>query len=104
MSISVALCRQQLSSLIAAAQQVPQVITKRNRPVAVLVSADYFKLAQAAARPAEVSFYSQLVQLRETYAPSDNIGIEAGSAFTAGRRTRRGKAWDRANTFVAQKR
>ena len=104
MSISVAQSRQQLSSLIAAAQQVPQVITKRNTPVAVLVSADYFKLTQAAAKPAEVSFYSQLVQLRETYVPTDNIGIEAGRASKVGSATRRSKAWDRANTFVAQKR
>jgi len=42
MSTSIAQSRQQLSALIAAAQQVPQVITKRSTPVAVLVSADYF--------------------------------------------------------------
>jgi len=39
MSISIAQSRQQLSALIAAAQQAPQVITKHNTPVAVLVSA-----------------------------------------------------------------
>ena len=42
MSISIAESRQHLSALIAAAQLQPQVITNRNKPVAVLVSADYF--------------------------------------------------------------
>ena len=37
MSTSVAQSRQQLSALIAAAQEQPQVITKHNTPVAVLV-------------------------------------------------------------------
>ncbi len=47
MSISIAQSRQQLSALIAAAQQHPQVITKHNTPVAVLVSADYFARSEA---------------------------------------------------------
>ncbi len=100
MSISIAQSRQQLSSLIAAAQQAPQVITKRNAPVAVLVSADYFKRSEAAARPAADTFYSQLVQLRETYSPSDNLRLKAKGASMGTRRTRREAAWARANAFV----
>lgn len=67
MSISIAQSRQQLSALIAAAQQEPQVITKRNTPVAVLVSAAYFKRSEAFAQPSATGFYNQLLQLRQTY-------------------------------------
>lgn len=92
MSISVAHSRQHLSDLITAAQQQPQVISKRNKPVAVLVSADYFARTQAAAQPAPESFYSQLMQLRQTYAPEDNSGLPQSPALQS--------AWQRANAFA----
>jgi prevent-host-death family protein len=96
MSISIAQSRQQLSALIASAQQAPQVITKRNTPVAVLVSADYFKQSQAAIKPAADTFYSQLVQLRETYAQDDETGLAAPGATQEARQA----AWSRANPFA----
>lgn len=97
MSISIAQSRQQLSSLIAAAQQTPQVITKRNTPVAVLVSAAYFELSQAAVKPAAETFFTRLAHLRETYAPEDNLGLTPkGSTKTA-----RAAAWKRENAFTS---
>ena len=60
MSISIAQSRQQLSALIAAAQQQPQIITNRNKPVAVLVSAEYFARSEAAVKPVDDSFYAQV--------------------------------------------
>lgn len=93
MSISIARSRQQLSALIAAAQQEPQVITNRNTPVAVLVSADYFERSQAAVKPEAGSFYSQVLQLRESFAPQDNTGL--GRTDPAVRQT----VWQRANSF-----
>ena len=92
MSISIAQLRQHLSALIEAAQQLPQVISKRNKPVAVLVSADYFARTQAAAQPAPESFYSQLMQLRQTYTPEDNSGLPQSPT--------RQSAWQRANAFA----
>jgi prevent-host-death family protein len=92
MSISIAQSRQQLSSLIDAAQSTPQVITKRNTPVAVLVSADYFKRTEAAAHSAD-SFYNTLIALRGTYAPLDNAGIPGADAT-------RMATWTRANSFT----
>lgn len=97
MSISIAQSRQQLSSLILAAQQAPQVITKRNTPVAVLVSASYFERSEAAVKPVAETFFTQLNQLREIYAPADNTGLEPKSQG----KTRRSAAWKRANAFVA---
>lgn len=94
MSISIAQSRQQLSTLIAAAQQQPQVITNRNTPVAVLVSADYFARAEAAVKPVTESFFSQLLQLREVFAPQDDRGL------TAPEQPRRQAAWQRANAFT----
>lgn len=96
MSISIAQSRQQLSALIAAAQQAPQVITKRNTPVAVLVSADYFRRSEAAVKPAADTFYNQLVQLRETYAPDDDGGLAAMSDANGARLA----GWSRANVFA----
>lgn len=95
MSISIAQSRQQLSALIAAAQQQPQVITNRNTPVAVLVSADYFARSEATVKPVADSFYSQVLQLRETFAPQDDAGL-AGPNPAA-----RQSAWQRANAFSA---
>ena len=94
MSISIAQSRQQLSALIAAAQQQPQVITNRNTPVAVLVSADYFARSEAAVKPVAESFYDQVMQLRATFAPQDLAGL-AGPDVTT-----RQTAWQRANAFA----
>ena len=94
MSISIAQSRQQLSALIAAAQQQPQIITNRNTPVAVLVSAEYFARSQAAVKPVNDSFYAQLQQLRETFPPQDDTGLALPE--TAARQA----AWQRANGFA----
>ena len=94
MSISIAQSRQQLSALIAAAQQQPQVITKHNTPVAVLVSADYFARSEASVKPVAESFYQQVLQLRETFAPQDNAGL-AGPDLAS-----RQLAWQRDNAFA----
>ncbi len=93
MSISIAQSRQQLSSLIDAAQSTPQVITKRNTPVAVLVSADYFKRTQAVAHGA-ASFYNSLMALRSQYEPADEGGIPGAEAAS------RASAWARTNHFA----
>ena len=95
MSMSIAESRQQLSALIAAAQLQPQVITNRNKPVAVLVSADYFARSEAAVKPLVEGFYSQLLQLRETFPPQDDMGF--GGTAPAGRPA----AWQRDNAFAA---
>ena len=92
MSISIAQSRQQLSSLITAAQDVPQIITKRNKAVAVLVSADYFKRTESVAKT-DSNFFSQLMQLRSAYAPLDDHGIPGADQS-------RLKAWSRANPFA----
>ena len=94
MSISIAQSRQQLSALIAAAQQQPQVITKHNTPVAVLVSADYFARSEACVKPVAQSIYEQVLQLRETFAPQDNTGLAEPDLVA------RQSAWQRANAFA----
>jgi prevent-host-death family protein len=94
MSISIAQSRQQLSALITAAQQQPQIITNRNTPVAVLVSAEYFARSQAAVKPVNDSFYAQVQQLRETFPPQDDTGLAVPE--TAARQA----AWQRANGFA----
>jgi prevent-host-death family protein len=94
MSISIAQSRQQLSALIDSAQSTPQVITKRNTPVAVLVSADYFKRTQVAAHNAG-SYYSTLIALRSTYPPVDDVGITSLNESNA-----RATAWSRQNSFT----
>jgi prevent-host-death family protein len=93
MPTSIAQSRQQLSALIAAAQQQPQVITNRNTPVAVLVSADYFARSEAAAKSPAESFYSQVLQLRATFAPHDDAGLAGQDPTT------RQTGWQRANAF-----
>jgi prevent-host-death family protein len=93
MSISIAQSRQQLSALISAAQMSPQVITKRNKTVAVLVSADYFTRTEAAAAKPEDTFFNQLMQLRAEHAPPDDDGIP-------GHDKSRIQAWSRANAFA----
>jgi prevent-host-death family protein len=94
MSISIAQSRQQLSALVAAAQQQPQVITNRNKPVAVLVSPEYFYRVEAAVKPVAESLYSQLLQLRQTYMMQDDTGLAGPSPTT------RQTAWQRANGFA----
>ena len=94
MSTSVAQSRQQLSALIAAAQEQPQVITKHNTPVAVLVSPQYFARSEAAVKPVAQSFYNQVLELRASIAPQDDTGL--GGPDSAARRA----AWQRANAFT----
>jgi prevent-host-death family protein len=99
MSASIAQSRQQLAALIEAAQVAPQVITKRNTPVAVLVSTDYFKRTEAAGqRPAR--FYDTLLALRATYLADDGFlsgtpkcdsGLDAPDQNTP---------WQRENSFA----
>lgn len=93
MSISIAQSRQQLSSLIALAQQQPQFITNRNKPVAVLVSADYFDSHQAAAQTEPQSLFDRVQGLREKFAPQDDTGFDA--AASSPRQT----TWQRGNAF-----
>ena len=94
MSISIAQSRQQLSALIDSAQSTPQVITKRNTPIAVLVSADYLTRTQVAAHTAD-SYYSTLLVLRSTYPPVDDIGIPSLNENAS-----RATAWSRSNSFT----
>ena len=94
MSISIAQSRQQLSALITAAQQQPQIITNRNKPVAVLVSAEYFARSQAAVKPLDDSFYAQVKLLRETFPPQDDSGLAVPETAM------RNAAWQRANDFA----
>ena len=93
MSISIAQSRQQLSALIAAAQQQPQIITNRNTPVAVLVSAEYFARSEAAVKPVDDSFYAQVQQLRETFPPQGDTGLTVPDTSA------RQASWQRANDF-----
>lgn len=97
MSISIAQSRQQLSALIDSAQTAPQVITKRNTPVAVLVSADYFNRTQVAANTTG-SYYNTLLALRSTYPPVDDAGIPMLDESAS-----RAATWSRTNTFVDSK-
>ncbi len=93
MSISIAQSRQQLSALIAQAQQQPQVITNRNKPVAVLVSADYFDRSQAAAQPVAQRLFERVQAMREKHAPQDDTGLcEVPAA-------ERQASWQRGNAF-----
>ena len=92
MSISIAQSRQQLSFLIQAAQSEPQVITKRNTPVAVLVSADYFKRTESVALGAD-GFHDKLMALRQAHPPLDDIGIPDLAEARA-------NAWARSNSFA----
>lgn len=95
-SHSIAQSRQQLSSLIAAAQQQPQAITNRNTPVAVLVSAEYFARSQAVIQPVVESFYSQVMQLRASFALQDDSGFAVPTTATSPPHS----AWQRANAFA----
>ena len=94
MSISLAQSRQQLSALIDAAQSAPQVITKRNAPVAVIVSAEYFKRTEVAAHSAD-SLYNSIMAARAAHLPTDDLGLVAGGAQDT-----RAAAWTRSNSFA----
>lgn len=97
MSISIAHSRQQLSALIDSAQTTPQVITKRNTPVAVLVSAEYFNRTQIAAKTAG-SYYSTLTALRNAFPPVDDVGIPMIPLHSES--ATRATAWSRPNNFA----
>ena len=96
--MSVSQSRRQFSSLISAAQQTPQVITKHNAPVAVLVSVDYFMQGKLAIKPATESFYSVLTGLSEAHPPVDNSGI--GIKPPRGRQSKQPSESARDNAFV----
>lgn len=92
MSISIAQSRQHLSALIDAAQAEPQVITKRNKAVAVLVSADYFERSASVAGIGEGNYFQQLMKLRAEHPPQDDGGFFVARGEPA-------PSWDRANPF-----
>lgn len=94
MSMSIAQTRQQLSALVDLAQSTPQVITKHNTPIAVLVSTEYFNRTEATAHRA-ISFYNELLELRKTYQPQDDLGLPALTP-----RSSPNSDWTRANSFV----
>ncbi len=93
MPTSIAQSRQQLSNLIALAQQQPQFITNRNKPVAVLVSTDYFARNQAAAQTDARCLFDRVQGLREKFAPQDDTGLDTSESSP------RHTAWQRANAF-----
>lgn len=92
MTTSIAESRQQLSTLIDAAQQAPQIITKRAKPVAVLVSADYFARNGMDKTPVSENFFQQLMALREAFPPQDDDGLPGMGERQA--------AWSRTNPFA----
>lgn len=104
MSMSIAQTRQQLSAMIDLAQSTPQVITKHNTPIAVLVSTEYFNRTESAAYRA-ISFYNELLELRKTYEPQDDLGLPAlgprnlPKSRQAGDTANEG-GWSRSNSFV----
>ncbi len=91
MSASIAESRKNLTALIVAAQETPQIITKRNQPVAVLISTHYFERSQLFVEPVKRSFYENLLELRKTHALDDNAGFETSS---------RAASWKRPNPFA----
>ncbi len=93
MSASIAESRKQLATLIEAAQKTPQVITKRNQPVAVLVSNEYFEKTQTFVDPNVPSFYERLLEFRRTHVLDDNTGFET---------TPRAESWNRSNSFAKE--
>jgi prevent-host-death family protein len=93
MPTSITQSRQQLSSLIALAQQQPQVITHRNKPVAVLVSTDYFARNQAAAHTDGQCLFDRVQGLREKFAPQDDTGLDAAESSPRQTACQRGNAF-----------
>ncbi len=94
MTTSIAQTRQQLSAIIEAAQVAPQIITRHNAPVAVLVSPEYFNACTPIVATANAYFYDRLQQLRALHGPSDDTGLEVNSKTKA--------AWQRKNPFVGK--
>jgi prevent-host-death family protein len=92
--LSIAQTRQRLSGLIAAAQQQPQVISKLGKPVAVLVSADYFARSEATLKPPAERFFSQVLQLREAFPPPDESGFGGPDPCASP------SGWQRTDTFA----
>jgi prevent-host-death family protein len=92
MSISIAQTRQQLSAMIAAAQHAPQIITKHNAPVAVLVSAEFFNACAPILPPVKAHFYDRLQALRAQHMPTDDAGLQTDDKAKA--------AWQRNNPFA----
>jgi PHD/YefM family antitoxin component YafN of YafNO toxin-antitoxin module len=90
---TVAQSRQNLAALIAAAQDAPQVITRHDKPVAVMVSPDFFTRAQGVALDSNQSFFNQLMQARKQFPPSDDKGLPPQAL-------KRRASWQRANPFV----
>jgi prevent-host-death family protein len=76
---SVAQSRQNLPSLIEAAQATPQIIAKRGQAVAALVSYEYFQKAQVVLSQQQdhemPNFYERLIALRNAFEPSDELGF-----------------------------
>ena len=94
MTISIAQSRQNLSALIDAAQSTPQVITKRNAPVAVIVSTEYFKRTEVAPHSAD-SLYTSILAARASHLPVDDLGLVVETGQTS-----RSAAWKRAHSFA----
>lgn len=93
MTSSIAQTRQQLAAIIEAAQYAPQIITKHNAPVAVLVSPAFFNACTPAKLLAKACFYDRLQVLRAQNVPNDNVGLEAGNSPAT-------TNWQRDNTFA----
>jgi prevent-host-death family protein len=76
---SVAQSRQNLPSLIEAAQVTPQIIAKRGQAVAALVSYEYFQRAQALLSKQNAhdapNFHERLMALRSAFEPNDEFGL-----------------------------
>ncbi len=92
MTTSIAQTRQHLSAIIEAAQYAPQMITKHNAPVAVMVSPAFFNACAPAVPPVKARFYERLQDLRAQHAPSDDAGLPTDDKSTA--------AWRRNNPFA----
>lgn len=102
MSMSIAKSRRPLSALIDLAQIAPQVITRNKKPIAVLVSIEYFERMETTVEP-KLSFYEHLMAVREKLGPLDDSGrdfhfqIDKVSLSNASNRS---LAWNRANSFL----
>ncbi len=89
---TIASSRQNLAAVIAAAQEQPQIITRHDKPVAIVVSPEYFENASGSAS-AHGNFFSKLMQARQQFAPRDNAGLK-------GRVPSRKSSWQRSNPFA----
>lgn len=89
---TIASSRQNLAAVISAAQEQPQIITRHDKPVAIVVSPEYFQNASGSAS-ASGGFFSQLMQARQQFASTDNAGLK-------GRVPSRKSSWQRSNPFA----